>query len=105
MTNRVEGIMEWQSCLNASSFKIQYTFHPTAGLQKERGERGAAFLSGMLHCGPGRTLLEMEVGVVFNPYLEQLSLQTTKPFWIRRIKKEKSLSGGCSQKHTSRDAS
>lgn len=41
--------------------------HPTAGLQIERGERGTASSSGMLHYGPGRTLLDMEVGVVFNP--------------------------------------
>lgn len=40
---------------------------------KERGERGAASLFGMWHYRP-RTLLEMEVEVVFNPYLEQLSL-------------------------------
>lgn len=50
----------------------------------------------MLHYGPGRTLLEMEAGVVFNPYLEQLSLHTTKALQIRREKQAKSSSGGCS---------
>lgn len=66
---------------------------------------GVFVLSRMLHYGPGTTLLEMEVGVVFNPYLEQLSLQTTKPLCIRRVKKAKSSTGGCSHKYTSRGAS
>lgn len=35
----------------------------------------------------GRTWLEMEVWVVFNPYLEQLSPQITNPLWIRRENK------------------
>lgn len=60
--------------------------HNTAGLQ--RGETGAAALSGMLRYGPGRTLQEREAGMVFNPFLEQLSLQTTKLLCIRKVNKE-----------------
>lgn len=60
MTNRIEGIMERQSCLNASSFKVQYTVHPTAAANRE--ERGGLLLR-LLHHGPGTTLLEVEVGL------------------------------------------
>lgn len=61
----------------------------SAGPQK--GELGAAALPGMLHYGPGRTLLVREVGIVFNPFnpfLDQLSLQTTKPLCIRKANRE-----------------
>lgn len=61
----------------------------SAGPQK--GELGAAALPGMLRYGPGRTgrtLLEREVGIVFNPFLDQLSLQTTKPLCIRKANRE-----------------
>lgn len=44
----------------------------------ERRDR-AAVLSEILHYGPSRTSLEREVGNVFNPFLDQLSLQSTKP--------------------------
>lgn len=44
----------------------------------ERRDRGAVLLE-MLHYEPSRTSLEREVGNVFNPFLDQLSLQSTKP--------------------------
>lgn len=84
---------------------LQNTVYCASHCKAAHRERGLFFLSGMLHYGPGMTSLEMEVGVVFNPYLEQLSLRTTKTLRIRRVKKAKSSSGGCSHKYTSRDAS
>lgn len=83
---------------------LQNTVYCASHCKAAHRERGLFFLSGMLHYGPGTTSLEMEVGVVFNPYLEQLSLRTTKTLRIRRVKKAKSSTGGCSHKYTSRDA-
>ena len=34
---------------------------------KQQGERGAAASSGAMHYGPGRTLLEVEVGIASEP--------------------------------------